>query len=46
MQQKDFDLDSRTDLVVNCCHPGYVDTDMTSHKVSVYNSGESVRLPF
>lgn len=32
IQQRAFDADSRSDLVVNCCHPGYVDTDMTSHK--------------
>lgn len=27
-----FDKDSREDIVVNSVHPGYVDTDMTSHK--------------
>ncbi|XP_076634528.1 carbonyl reductase [NADPH] 1 [Colletes latitarsis] len=27
-----FNLDSREDIVVNAVHPGYVDTDMTSHK--------------
>lgn len=32
IQQKAFDVDSRKDLVVNSVHPGYVDTDMTSHK--------------
>lgn len=32
IQQRAFDSDSRPDLVVNSCHPGYVDTDMTSHK--------------
>lgn len=32
IQQREFDKDRREDLVVNCCHPGYVDTDMTSHK--------------
>lgn len=32
IQQRHFDSDSRADIVVNCCHPGYVDTDMTSHK--------------
>ncbi|XP_069191082.1 carbonyl reductase [NADPH] 1 isoform X2 [Procambarus clarkii] len=32
IQQRAFDVDSRPDLVVNSCHPGYVDTDMTSHK--------------
>jgi len=33
IQQRVLDADaSRTDLVVNHCHPGYVDTDMTSHK--------------
>ncbi|XP_069191088.1 carbonyl reductase [NADPH] 3 isoform X2 [Procambarus clarkii] len=31
IQQRTFDVDSRPDLVVNSCHPGYVDTDMTSH---------------
>ncbi|CAN7997392.1 unnamed protein product [Ixodes hexagonus] len=32
IQQRDFDKDPRSDLVVNAVHPGYVDTDMTSHK--------------
>ncbi|XP_043263412.1 carbonyl reductase [NADPH] 1-like [Colletes gigas] len=27
-----FNLDSREDIAVNSVHPGYVDTDMTSHK--------------
>merc|ERR1712179_419744 len=32
MQQRDFDADPREDLVINFAHPGYVDTDMSSHK--------------
>ncbi|XP_069959513.1 carbonyl reductase [NADPH] 1 isoform X3 [Cherax quadricarinatus] len=32
IQQRAFDADPRPDMVVNNCHPGYVDTDMTSHK--------------
>lgn len=32
VQQRAFDADPRKDLVVNSVHPGYVDTDMTSHK--------------
>ncbi|CAG0899921.1 unnamed protein product [Darwinula stevensoni] len=32
IQQKEFDRDSRPDIIVNHVHPGYVDTDMTSHK--------------
>jgi len=33
MQQRDIDADkTRTDIVINACCPGYVDTDMTSHK--------------
>ncbi|XP_047004628.1 carbonyl reductase [NADPH] 1-like [Schistocerca americana] len=32
IQQRKFDCDERPDLVVNAVHPGYVDTDMTSHK--------------
>ncbi|XP_029039979.1 carbonyl reductase [NADPH] 1 isoform X2 [Osmia bicornis bicornis] len=32
VHQRMFDSDSREDLVVNSVHPGYVDTDMTSHK--------------
>ncbi|XP_046750540.1 carbonyl reductase [NADPH] 1-like [Diprion similis] len=32
IQQKKFDKDTREDLVINAVHPGYVDTDMTSHK--------------
>ncbi|XP_060607126.1 carbonyl reductase [NADPH] 1-like [Ruditapes philippinarum] len=31
-QQKEFDNDSRPDIIVNACCPGYVDTDMSSHK--------------
>uniref|UniRef100_A0A1B6FR44 carbonyl reductase (NADPH) n=1 Tax=Cuerna arida TaxID=1464854 RepID=A0A1B6FR44_9HEMI len=30
-QQRQFDTDPRPGLIVNCVHPGYVDTDMTSH---------------
>ncbi|XP_064097027.1 carbonyl reductase [NADPH] 3-like isoform X2 [Macrobrachium nipponense] len=32
VQQRAFDADLRKDVVVNSCHPGYVDTDMTAHK--------------
>uniref|UniRef100_A0A023GHB1 carbonyl reductase (NADPH) n=1 Tax=Amblyomma triste TaxID=251400 RepID=A0A023GHB1_AMBTT len=32
IQQREFNEDSREDLVVNAVHPGFVDTDMTSHK--------------
>ena len=32
IQQREFDQDPNSDLVVNHVHPGYVDTDMTSHK--------------
>lgn len=32
VHQRMFNSDSREDLVVNAVHPGYVDTDMTSHK--------------
>lgn len=33
VQQADIDKDSsREDIVINACCPGYVDTDMTSHK--------------
>lgn len=32
IQQRAFENDPREDIVVNCVHPGYVDTDMTSHK--------------
>lgn len=32
IQQRNFDRDVRKDIIVNSCHPGYVDTDMTSHK--------------
>lgn len=32
MQQRQMDADSRPGIVVNCVHPGYVDTDMSSHK--------------
>lgn len=32
IHQRMFDSDARQDLVINSVHPGYVDTDMTSHK--------------
>ena len=32
IQQREFFNDSRKDIVVNHIHPGYVDTDMSSHK--------------
>ena len=32
IQQRQFDQDPREDLIVNCVHPGYVSSDMTSHK--------------
>ncbi|CAG0919953.1 unnamed protein product [Notodromas monacha] len=32
IQQREFNADTREDLVINHVHPGYVDTDMTSHK--------------
>jgi len=32
IQQRDMEKDTRKDIVINHVHPGYVDTDMTSHK--------------
>jgi len=32
IQQRQMDQDPRQDIVINHVHPGYVDTDMTSHK--------------
>lgn len=32
MQQKDFDRDSREDIIVNHVHPGYVSTNMTQYQ--------------
>ena len=33
IQQREMDKDStRTDIAINHVHPGYVDTDMSSHK--------------
>ncbi len=32
IQQEEFDKHPEKDLVVNHLHPGYVDTDMSSHK--------------
>jgi len=32
IQQREFDIDPRTDILVNSVHPGYVSTDMSSHK--------------
>ena len=31
VQQRQFDQDSREDIVVNSAHPAYVDTDMSGH---------------
>ncbi|KAG8253772.1 hypothetical protein J6590_025944 [Homalodisca vitripennis] len=31
-QQRQFGTDPRPGLIVNCVHPGYVNTDMTGHK--------------
>ncbi|KAK2578951.1 hypothetical protein KPH14_011155 [Odynerus spinipes] len=35
IHQSKFDNDPREDIAVNAVHPGYVDTDMTSHKGSL-----------
>jgi len=32
IQQRQMEQDKREDIVINHVHPGYVDTDMTSHK--------------
>ncbi|XP_052815522.1 carbonyl reductase [NADPH] 1-like [Mya arenaria] len=32
VQQKQLNSESREDIIVNACCPGYVDTDLTSHK--------------
>lgn len=32
IQQRQFEKDLRSDIIVNAVHPGYVDTDMTNHK--------------
>lgn len=32
VHQRQFDSDSRQGIVVNSVHPGYVSTDMSSHK--------------
>jgi len=32
IQQRNFDESDKPDIVVNACCPGYVNTDMTSHK--------------
>ncbi|XP_063415145.1 carbonyl reductase [NADPH] 1-like [Mytilus trossulus] len=32
IQQRELNSDPREDIVVNACDPGYVDTDMSSHK--------------
>ncbi|BFZ24375.1 hypothetical protein BsWGS_27414 [Bradybaena similaris] len=34
IQQRELDKQGKQDIVVNACCPGYVDTDMTSHKGS------------
>jgi len=43
IQQRMMEADPREDIVVNHVHPGYVDTDMTSHKghLSVDRGAES-----
>uniref|UniRef100_A0A1B6CF00 carbonyl reductase (NADPH) n=1 Tax=Clastoptera arizonana TaxID=38151 RepID=A0A1B6CF00_9HEMI len=32
IQQRKFNLDPKADIIVNCVHPGHVDTDMSSHQ--------------
>ena len=32
IQQRQFDEDPREDLIVNSCHPGFVDTDLSNHE--------------
>lgn len=32
LQQKDFDRDSREDIILNHVHPGYVNTQMSEYK--------------
>uniref|UniRef100_A0A1B6CFB5 carbonyl reductase (NADPH) n=2 Tax=Clastoptera arizonana TaxID=38151 RepID=A0A1B6CFB5_9HEMI len=32
IQHRNFVLDPRENIIINAVHPGYVDTDMTSHK--------------
>ena len=32
VHQRLFNNDSRKDIIINACCPGYVDTDMSSHK--------------
>eukprot|EP00092_Neocalanus_flemingeri_P024515 GFUD01026587.1.p1 GENE.GFUD01026587.1~~GFUD01026587.1.p1 ORF type:complete len:296 (-),score=75.50 GFUD01026587.1:20-886(-) len=43
IQQREMEKDSRNDIVINHVHPGYVDTDMTSHKgpLSIDRGAES-----
>jgi len=43
IQQRQMDQDPRQDIVVNHVHPGYVDTDMTSHNgvLSIDRGSES-----
>lgn len=52
IQQRQFDTDPRPGIVVNSVHPGFVDTDMSSHQghltidqgkiVYIYKLGVSV----
>jgi len=43
IQQRQMEQDLRQDIVINHVHPGYVDTDMTSHKgiLSIDRGAES-----
>eukprot|EP00090_Calanus_glacialis_P001769 TRINITY_DN11303_c0_g1_i4.p1 TRINITY_DN11303_c0_g1~~TRINITY_DN11303_c0_g1_i4.p1 ORF type:complete len:289 (+),score=72.71 TRINITY_DN11303_c0_g1_i4:69-935(+) len=43
IQQREMEKDSRKDIVINHVHPGYVNTDMTSHKgvLSIDRGSES-----
>jgi len=43
IQHREMEQDTRKDIVVNHVHPGYVDTDMTSHKgpLSIDRGAES-----
>jgi len=44
VQQKTFDKDPREDIIVNCCCPGLVSTNMSSYKGKPVDEGNALIL--
>jgi carbonyl reductase 1 len=45
IQHKDFERDSREDIIINHVHPGYVNTQMSEYKgVLTIEKGETYKF--